>query len=82
MKLILIVFVIVFAILPTDAQYWLAGLIGSLLTGPYAPYFAAGGLGAALVAGPIFVLGHNSAVNSEYREALDRARANRKRRLK
>jgi len=47
--LLLLILILLFLALPTDAQERLAQGVGLLVTSPYAPYVAAGGLGALVV---------------------------------
>lgn len=71
--LLLLILILLFLALPTDAQERVAQGVGLLVTRPYAPYVAAGGLGALVVCLVFYNAVWNAAMYRLYLEDVGKA---------
>jgi uncharacterized membrane protein YsdA (DUF1294 family) len=80
MLLLLLILIVLFLLMPLDAQEAIAQALGGVLSIPLAPYFAAGALGALVVA--LLAYNHiwNALSYSIYLADEARARENHQRR--
>lgn len=69
----LFLLIVLFLALPLDAQERLAQGVGLLVTHPYAPYVAAGGLGALVVTLAVQTFIWNAAMYRLYLEDVGKA---------
>ena len=74
MRQLLLVTVILFIALPLDAQERLAGGVGLLVTHPYFPFVAAGGVGALVVTLALHTFIYNAAMYQLYLDDIARAK--------
>lgn len=71
--LLLLILILLFLALPLDAQERLAQGVGFLVTSPYAPYVAAGGLGALVVTLAVQTFIWNAAMHQLYLDDIAKA---------